>query len=142
MRIVKFKYEQTDLFIAAMQIRTVVFVDEQKVPADLESDGKDPEADHYLLFIDDLPVGTARRRFTDYGIKLERLAVLQEHRGRGYAHELMKYLMEDCLLHGKRIYMHAQKGVEDIYKKYGFAIVGEKFTEAGIEHYKMEYQNI
>lgn len=141
MHIEKFTFENTDYFNACMSIRTTVFVDEQKVDQALEQDGKDSECSHYILFVEGKAIGTARRRFTDHGLKLERLAILKEYRGKGYAHDLMKFMMQDILPSKQKIYMHAQKGVEDIYKKYGFRIVGNMFTEAGIDHYLMEYND-
>ena len=41
-------------------IRYEVFVDEQKVPEELEIDGLDNEAKHILAFVDGLPIGTGR----------------------------------------------------------------------------------
>jgi cystathionine beta-lyase len=141
MHIEKFTYENTDFFNACMSIRTVVFVDEQKVDQALEQDGRDSECIHYILFDEGKAIGTVRRRFTENGLKLERLAILKEYRGKGYAHHLMSFILKDILPCKQKIYMHAQEGVEEIYKKYGFKIVGDRFTEAGIGHYLMEHEN-
>jgi len=141
MHIEKFTHENTDYFNACMSIRTVVFVDEQKVDQAIEKDGRDTECIHYILFDRGIAIGTARRRFTENGLKLERLAILKEYRGKGFAHVLMQFILKDILPSKQKIYMHAQRGVEDIYKKYGFKIVGEMFTEAGIGHYLMEHEN-
>jgi predicted GNAT family N-acyltransferase len=140
MHIITFDYSNSEFFTAALNIRTLVFVEEQHVDAALEYDGNDSKSIHYLLYVDDIPVGTARRRDTEDGIKLERLAILRDYRGKGYANDMMVYLLNDISRNERKIYLHAQKGVEDIYKKHGFKITGEKFIEAGIEHYKMEYQ--
>ena len=64
----------------AFSIRKNVFVDEQKVSEDIEWDEFEYEAHHVLAFIEDKPVGTARWRKTQKGIKLERFAVLPEFR--------------------------------------------------------------
>ena len=40
-------------------------------------------------------------------------------------------------LHAKRIEIHAQTYVKDLYKEFGFVEVNEPFYEAGIEHIKM-----
>ncbi len=140
MQILKFTAEDTEFFQTALNIRTEVFVHEQNVPKSLEYDGNDSTCTHYLLFDDNIPVGTARRRFTENGLKLERLAIVKSQRGKGFAHELMQFIMKDILPFEKKIYLHAQEGVEKIYEKYGFKIVGEQFVEAGIKHFKMEFE--
>ena len=96
---------------------------------------------HYILFYNEIPVGTARRRFTDEGIKLERLAVLKSYRGLGLGGALMQFMMDDLLPSEKKIWLNSQADVVDIYKKYGFKSVGKMFVEANIEHYKMVYES-
>jgi predicted GNAT family N-acyltransferase len=139
MHILKFTIDNKVAFEKALNIRKKVFIEEQNVNSIHERDGKDPVCIHYLLFDKDMAIGTARRRETEEGLKLERLAVIKAYRGLGYANELMLFILKDILPTKKKVYLHAQAGVEDIYKKYGFKIVGEKFFEAEIEHYKMEY---
>ena len=139
-KIIKFGSDNNDLLNEAFKIRTVVFVDEQKVDHEIEYDGYDPDAVHYILFYNEIPVGTARRRFTDEGIKLERLAVLKSYRGLGLGGALMQFMLDDVLPTEKKIYLNSQADVVDIYKKFDFKRVGEMFVEANIEHYKMLYE--
>jgi len=40
----------------------------------------------------------------------------------------------------KKIYLHSQINAIKLYLKFGFKIVGEKFIEAGLEHYKMVFK--
>lgn len=138
-KIIKFTSQNKELIKQAFDIRTHVFVIEQKVENELEYDEFDESADHYLCYCNDIPAGTSRRRVTDEGIKLERLAVLKEYRGKGIGGELMQQMMNDVLPTEKKIYLNAQADVTDVYKKYGFRIVGTMFYEAGIRHYKMVY---
>ncbi len=139
-KIIKFDSDNHDLINKVFEIRTIVFVDEQKVDHEIEYDGYDPDAVHYILFYNEIPVGTARRRFTDEGIKIERLAVLKLYRGLGFGGDLMQFMMDDVLPTEKKIYLNSQADVTDIYKKYGFNCVGDMFIEANIEHYKMVYE--
>ena len=139
-KILKFKTDNTELSEKAFRIRTKVFVEEQNTDHDVEFDGFDDEADHFLFLADDIPAGTSRIRITEEGIKLERLAVLKEYRGKGVGAKLMEHMMKDVLPTDKKIYLNSQAVVEKVYEKFGFKRVGEMFYEANIEHYKMVYQ--
>lgn len=118
-------------------IRTRVFVEEQKVDRELEYDHEE-ESYFYLLYFDGNPVATARWRETEKGIKLERFAMLKEYRNKGLGTELLKAVLEDVGKLGKRVYLHSQLKAVSYYEREGFEKVGERFTEAGIEHYQME----
>lgn len=120
-------------------IRRHVFVEEQQVDEREEYDEYETSSKHLIALIDDHPVGTCRYRNTDKGIKLERFAVLSEYRGRGVGEKLVQSVLAavDCNQH---IYLHAQVQVVDFYSKYGFYKTGNKFEEAGIQHYKMIFR--
>ena len=78
-RVIRFGID--DAFMAdARAIREVVFCREQHVSAEEEWDGLDPTCEHFLIFDNDEAIGVAR--FRDYkGLaKIERVAVLAEHR--------------------------------------------------------------
>ncbi|MBT3209311.1 MAG: GNAT family N-acetyltransferase [Bacteroidetes bacterium] len=137
--IIKFRFENEKLFAAATNIRSIVFVVEQKVEKKLEFDGLDNISAQYLAFFDDKPVGTARWRETEKGIKLERFAVLKSHRNLKIGQHILDKILEDTKTLGKTIYLHAQIAAFNFYKKNGFVEYGEKFVEADIEHYKMRY---
>jgi predicted GNAT family N-acyltransferase len=135
-------FEMTDViqFSKAMNIRTQVFVHEQKVDEFLEFDGYDKYARHYLLYEDDKAVATARCRNTEEGIKLERFAVYKDFRGKGYGKMLLEILLKDILPTPKLIYLHAQSYAVSFYKPYGFDVIGKMFLEVDIEHYMMIYK--
>lgn len=137
--VIRFLGNNAELIEIAFQIRTNVFVEEQAVAKEIEYDGFDDEAVHFLLFRNQIPAGTCRIRETKEGFKLERLAVLKEFRGKGIGAELMEHMMNEVLPSDKKIYLNSQADVIDVYKKFGFRIVGSMFFEAGIEHYKMVY---
>ena len=139
-RIVSFQTDDKSHAEIAFGIRTEVFVKEQGVPHELEYDGSDEEAQHYLLYNNEIPVATARRRITEKGIKFERFAVLKYYRNKGIGGELVKRVLEDTLKLDKPIYMHSQLSAVKFYERHGFVKQGELFTEAGIEHYLMKYK--
>jgi predicted GNAT family N-acyltransferase len=138
--IVSFDISNKKLSEIAFQIRTDVFVREQNVPHELEYDGSDDEATHYLLYADKKPVATARWRLTGKGVKSERFAVLAEYRNKGLGAELVKRVLEDTLKLNKPIYLHSQIKAVSFYERHGFVKEGVSFFEAGIEHYYMIYR--
>src|SRR5690349_18856277 len=79
----------------AHQIREEVFVVEQNVPAEEEYDEYEDSSRHFLAVIGAIPAGTARWRFTDKGVKLERFAVRAQFRGRGVGAALVQAVLED-----------------------------------------------
>ena len=123
----------------AFQIRQEVFVEEQNVEPELEYDEFEDTSQHYLVYFDDVPVATARWRETEKGIKLERFALLKNYRNKRIGTKLIKTVMKDVLPLNKTIYLHSQVSAVNLYLREGFIISGEKFMEAGIEHYFMSY---
>ena len=93
---------------------------------------------HILLHNIKIYVGTARYRFTDFGIKLERFAVLKSYRNLGVGKKLALYIL-NSIKGEKVIYLHAQESVIDFYSKLGFKKIGSQFFEAEIPHQKMIY---
>jgi predicted GNAT family N-acyltransferase len=122
----------------AFSIRRKVFVDEQGVDRNLEYD-KEDQSNHYLLLLAGKPIATARRRETEKGIKLERFAVLPEFRNRGFGEIILAEVLKDVMQTGKTIYLHSQSRAVPFYERNGFVKEGEKFVEAGIEHYYMKF---
>jgi predicted GNAT family N-acyltransferase len=117
-------------------IRRQVFVIEQNCPPELEWEFEE-ESIHFLATVDDIPAGAARWRKTDNGYKLERFAVLPEHRGFGVGRALVKAVLADLPIDTTYVYLHAQVQAIGLYQKLGFDITGPEFEEAGIRHYKM-----
>jgi len=135
----RFTFGDKELAEKAFLIRKTVFVEEQGVDAALEYDHEE-EARHYLLFLGEKPIATARWRETEKGIKLERFAVLPQFRNRGIGEVILKEVLKDVSSSGKVIYLHSQIKAVPFYQRNGFYKVGEQFTEAGIEHFFMKYE--
>ena len=121
------------------QIRITVFQQEQGVSAELEFDGLDDDATHLLAYLNSQPVGTTRIRAIDANtVKIERLAVLPAARKQGIGTKLMEAALKQIERQNKsQVVVHAQAYISQLYQQLGFQTVGEKFTEAGIEHVKM-----
>ena len=137
--ILRFDYSDKSNFDKAIQIRTMVFVEELNIDPTHENDEFDESAHHYLLMENDTPLATARWRETAKGIKLERFAVPATHRGKGLGTLLLKEVLADVIPLNKLIYLHSQHTAVNLYLRNGFKIIGEPFEEAGIRHYYMEY---
>ena len=120
-----------------MAIRTDVFVDEQGVPPELECDGRDADAMHFLA-TDEVgnPIGVARLLADG---QIGRIAVLPAFRRRGIGRRLLDLALDAARARGDgRVWLHAQMDAQDLYLQAGFRIVGERFMEAGIPHIAME----
>lgn len=71
--------------------------------------------------------------------KLRQMATLPEVRGKGYGKALVADLEQTARTMGLHtIRLHARYHAVDFYAKLGYRIVGERFTEVGIDHYRME----
>jgi len=118
-----------------IQLRTRVFVEEQKVPASLEMDGRDAESAHVKALIDDAIVGTGRLLPNGF---IGRMCVFREHRNRGIGTMMLKNLVQQAVERGhQKVSLNSQSCVIPFYQKFGFATDCEEFIEAGILHRRM-----
>ena len=133
------KYQ--DEIAAIAYIRTQVFQKEQGVSAQLEFDGLDADAIQFLAYLNGKAVATARIREIDANtVKIERLAVLPEYRKQGIGKQLMESALSVSRLDKSQAIVHAQEYIASLYQQLGFEVVGERFSEAGIDHVKMVKQ--
>lgn len=127
---------------AARAIRRRVFIDEQDCPPEEEWDGHDETSRHLVGHVDGTPVATARWRSVSHDeeivAKLERFAVLPQHRGEGYGTKLVQAVLEDAHRAGfDTCLLHAQEHLRAWYEEFGFESTGRRFEEAGIPHVEM-----
>ena len=139
-KVCRIKYSDESSVEQAKSIRTKVFVEEQKVAPELEYDEVESESHHYLVLVNEKPVGAARWRETSKGIKLERFAILSGYRNKGIGTVLLKEVMNDILPLNRPIMLHSQLKAISYYERQGFRKEGDIFSEAGIEHYLMVYK--
>ena len=126
-------------YAAIRRVRFAVFVDEQRIDADLEMDDRDSQCEHVLAWdAGGAAVGTGRIDFASGG-KIGRVAVLASARGTGVGTALMERLHELALARGvAAVWCNAQVSAAPFYVRLGYRIVGELFQEAGIDHVRME----
>ncbi len=129
-----------EMYEQCLDIRFKVFVDEQKVPENEEVDQYEKECTHFLVKLDDEYVGTARfRRKSENTVKIERVAVLSDYRGRGIGYKLMEHMHAVAKVNG---YTYAVLGGQlhavKFYESLGYEVDSDIFLDAGIEHYMMK----
>jgi len=124
----------------AKHIRVEVFVKEQNVP--FEEDWDEEESENYLIYDNNnIPVGTMRYRDLGEKIKLERVAVLKEHRNKGYGEKLVREVIEEIKQQTpKPITLNSQLPAIPLYERIGFQQYGDLFYEADIPHYAMKLE--
>jgi predicted GNAT family N-acyltransferase len=125
-----------DLRAWAAPIRHAVFVDEQKVPADMEIDAWDPQSVHAVAFDAATAVGTGRLLPDGH---IGRMAVLPTARGAGTGSALLSYLMEEARRRGHRAtVLSAQTHAIPFYQRHGFEVISGEYLDAGIPHVDMQ----
>ena len=123
---------------AALALRYEVFCLEQGVSLAEERDGLDGEALHLVVVADGEVVGTCRLLAEGPEVKLGRMAVASGHRGRGLAAELLVEAEARAReLGAQRIALAAQLSARALYERAGYALYGDMFLDAGIEHVMM-----
>ena len=129
--------QHPELLETAASIRHEVFVNGQGVSKEIEQDGHDGSCSHILAFQETRPVATMRIRETGEGLKFERIAVLEEFRGRGIGRDMVRHALK--LFSGEHIYLHSQEHAVQFYEAIGFSATQERTIEAGIAHVTMLY---
>jgi len=123
----------------AQAIRYDVFVQEQKVPPELEWDEMDAACLHILAY-DAAGQAVATARLLPDG-HIGRMAVRKAARGRGIGKAMLEALMQEARKRGDRcVMLNAQTHAESFYRCFGFAREGEEFMDAGIPHIRMRHE--
>ena len=119
----------------ASPIRFTVFVEEQRVPLEIELDEHDAVSVHALVFENDRPVATGRLLPDGH---IGRMAVLKDWRGRGIGGLMLGRLIDRARQRGDReVVLSAQIHAAAFYAAHGFVAHGEEYMEAGIRHQEM-----
>ena len=125
-------------------LRIKVFVEEQKVPIELELDEKDNSENtvHVGFFDNNKLIGVARLIDLDKDvIHIGRVVIDKEYRGQGIGRELIigcENIAQQILKKKIIIELSAQIQAENFYKSLGYNRVNNKiYLDAGIEHVDM-----
>jgi len=121
----------------ASPIRFAVFVEEQRVPIEIEWDDQDAESLHALAYSAAGNAIATGRLLPDGHIG--RMAVLKEWRGKGVGGAILERLVATARERGdQEIELFAQTHALAFYRSHGFVENGEIFEEAGIPHQAMK----
>ena len=129
-----------ELGVDAQPIRTAVFVEEQRIPKELEWDAADADALHAVAYNRlGQPVASGRLLAYQPGVaKIGRMAVNRVLRGGHLGQQVLLALLDAAAQRGEReVMLHAQRSAEGFYRRLGFEQRGEPFEEAGIAHVEM-----
>jgi len=127
----------------ACPIRYAVFVDEQKVPVEMEIDEHDPASLHILARAGAVAVGTGRLLpVHDEGGRLVshigRMAVVKDWRGKGVGAAMLIALVKAARSRGdEEVVLSAQTHALGFYRRFGFVEEGPQYLDAGIPHQTM-----
>lgn len=133
-RIGTFRELESDLW----HVRRTVFVIEQNVPEEIETDDRDAVCTHVVAYLESQPVGTGRVDFAKDG-KVGRVAVLKAFRRRGVGHRIMREIETLAREAGMgKLWFHAQTSAIPFYESLGYQADGGVFYEADIPHRRME----
>ena len=124
-----------------LRFRQAIFVVEQASPyADL--DGLDQAARHLTLRAGSELVACLRLVPGGDRVRIGRLAVAPEWRGRGVARGMMDEALAACRRDspGRRIALSAQAYLRAFYEKLGFVAVSPEYDDFGVPNIDMERQ--
>jgi len=120
----------------AAPIRFKVFVEEQRVPLEIEVDAHDATSIHALAYAEDGgAIGTGRLLPDGH---IGRMAVRKEWRGRGVGAAILGALIAEARRLGHaEVALSAQTHALEFYRRFGFVAEGEVYDDAGIPHQAM-----
>ena len=127
----------------ASAVRVRVFVDEQKIPLEMEWDEADNVALHAVAYNRlGQPLATGRLlqgNPAEPGVaRIGRMAVERVVRGTRLGRDILETLADAARQRGDHeVRLHAQCSAQGFYGRLGFSAVGAPFEEAGIAHIEM-----
>lgn len=124
----------------AMALRVEIFVDEQRIPMEMERDPADAHCLHAVAYNRlGQVVGTGRLLPSEDGVaRIGRMAVKRVLRGAHVGQRVLCTLVEAARERGDRqVLLHAQRSAEGFYARAGFVAQGDGFEEAGLPHIEM-----
>lgn len=122
----------------AYAVRRAVFIEEQKVPENLEMDEHENESIHFVGYVGGKPAAAGRLRFLDGYGKLERICVLKNLRGQHYGKDIIRAMEETIRSRGfHKAKLNAQTHAIGFYQSLGYEVISDEFMDAGIPHVTM-----
>lgn len=129
----------SSIYNDALALRKEVFVLEQQVPIELELENEE-ECVHFVLYENNEPLATVRLFPKENGLyKVQRMAVKQEARKKGFGRDIMIYVEEFVKKNkGSELLLGAQTHAIPFYQRLGYETFGDEYLDAGIQHFDMK----
>jgi predicted GNAT family N-acyltransferase len=122
----------------ARAVRDDVFINEQRIPVELEWDDMDRVSLHAVV-CDQTGQAIGTGRLLPDG-HIGRMAVIRSMRGAGVGGAILLALVQAAKTRGdKSVVLNAQTRAEPFYARHGFIREGEEFIDAGIVHIRMRH---
>ncbi len=127
---------------ACSVVRKRVFGDEEKATETLyviDEEDRLPETKNFLLKLDGKFIGTARYiKYDAHTVKLQRMAVIKNYRGRGLASKPLSEIEKDILKEGySKMIFDSASSAKGFYEKNGYKIISPEFYEDSRPHITM-----
>ncbi len=123
------------------ELRYEVFVQEQKVPEEIELDEQDASAMHVVATTASKEVIGCARFFPKENnvVYIGRMAVKKAYRNQGLGDKMLKKAIEGGIVayQASQFALSAQSHALDFYARNGFLVNSDEYLEAGIPHIKM-----
>jgi predicted GNAT family N-acyltransferase len=122
-----------------VDLRIRVLLDPIGIPRSYIDPEKEKEDQLIGAFENDQLIGCCiLTKIDDHTVQLKQMAVDSELQHTGIGGRIVSFAEQETLKkRNTTIMLHARDKVVDFYKKCGYQIAGEKFTEVGIDHYRM-----
>ncbi|WP_286831650.1 MULTISPECIES: GNAT family N-acetyltransferase [Acinetobacter] len=127
-----------ELAAAARLIREAVFIQEQHIASEDEWDAEDKLCTHFVAYLHDQPVATARLLTNN---SIGRVAVLTSARGFKIGQQLMQAVIDYACAEGRQfVKLSSQVHAIGFYQALGFQLQGDEYLDCGIPHIDMYLQ--
>lgn len=106
------------------EVQIKVFVEGQKIDIDAVME-KTGDLQFYIFYADDEVVGSIRYNHTENGYKIQRVAILPEHRRKGLGKKMLLAIVEEIkkvIKEGEIIYSEIQHQTKEFYLACGFDV--------------------
>ncbi|ATO19634.1 GNAT family N-acetyltransferase [Acinetobacter sp. LoGeW2-3] len=119
----------------AKMIREAVFIQEQNIAPEDEWDAKDEVSTHFVAYLNDQAVATARLLTSN---SIGRVAVLKSARGHKVGQCLMQFVIDYARAESRQfVKLSSQVHAIGFYQALGFQLQGEEYLDCGIPHIDM-----
>lgn len=128
------------LGVGAQAVRSAVFIEEQRIPKELEWDEHDDTAVHAVAHNRLGQVIATGRLVAEAGApaRIGRMAVHRVLRSSGHGEAVLRALEAVAAQRGEpEVALHAQRSAQTFYARLGYLPHGEPFEEAAIPHIEM-----